>query len=194
MAEAAKKQMSKPAFSKDKIILKGIVKFSNLKTATAFKEGEPGHFDITLLIDENDEQLDMITALHKEAVDFELSELPKAKRQAVAVKPSPIRTDTDRDGNETGMMSLKLRRKEAHGAPVVMDSHRQKLDKEFIRKGSEVKVQIRAYSYNVANAVGIALVLEGVQIIKEADLPEGYTPRSREPEIVFESIDENEIF
>lgn len=185
MTDTAKK----PAFEKT-VILTGQVKFNNINEAKSFKlkdgtETKP-KFDLVLTFDSDSPNVALLEGLHKEGVDFEMAQIPKAKQRTVAPKPVKIEEDVGKDGIETGLLKVTLTRAERMGKPELRDSQNTPISRTFIRSGSDVKVQATIVSYNVAGNVGTSLRLEGIQIIKETEGTGDYTPKP--PELMFEAL------
>jgi hypothetical protein len=159
-------------FIKSNVVLTGTIKFSNLKTAKGFMDSEENKkFGLVLLIKSDDPQIEMLRGLHKEAIDHELGSIPKVKHAKTITAPLSIDVEVDGDGNETGMTLIRISRHEKFGAPGVFDSSAIKVDREFIRKGSDIKVLLTVRSYSVAGKIGLTMKLEAVQIISEVEGP-----------------------
>ncbi len=166
----------KAAFKQEKLILEGIVRFNNVKkpvTEIKDKNGkvttiEP-RFDLTLAVAEDSAtvlKMEEVTAL---AIKHERSQLPAAKQRSIGENVLLLSQDILKDGTETGLVKMQLKRKAKYGPPVIKDAQNVVVDMPFIPSGSEVRVMVTAYSYNVGGKVGLATSLEGIQIVKEAE-------------------------
>ncbi len=188
----AKTDYKQPAFTQAGVIIKGLVKFSNLKEPSSFtlKDGtttEP-KYSLTITFEEESETIKMLETLHKKAVEAEMASIVKSKQRSTVVRPLKIEMDTNKEGEESGLMKFQVNRVAKKGMPVVADIEEVILDRAFIRKGSTVKVQLQVRSYNVAGAVGLAVVLEAVQIVEEAEMPEGYVAKPKGISLAFSDV------
>lgn len=180
MAEPTKTPR-KPKFTKKDVILTGLVKFSTLKTAKGFQNSEDNkRFEIVITVDHADPQLKMLAAIHKEAIDFEFAQIVKAKQGKFMATSAPGDVDVDKDGAETGLITLKAKRPEAALRPNVYDSSGKLQDMHIIERGSEVQIQVTVSSYVMGNMIGTSMRLENVVIKVLA--PSTFVPRAQGPD------------
>lgn len=169
MAEQNKKtSYKKPARTVD-MVVEGVVKFSELQ------DGHPMFgYGLTLVYEDGNPTLAKIEEEHEKAVEAELALLsPAMKRQFTAQTP-PVKVDIAKDGTETGMLKIDLRKK-SHDKegnlktepPELMDADNNIIKRKFIGAGSVVKAQITLSSYVMGKSVGSSLKLHRIKILEE---------------------------
>jgi hypothetical protein len=180
-----------PGMRETGIVLTGKVKFNNISEAKSFtmKDGTvtKPKYDLTLVFEQDSENVAIIEALHKKAVAHEMAAIPKAKQRSTGTRPVALMEDTDKEGNETGLLRIKLTRGEKQGQPRLVDTAGKPIERTFIRSGSDVRVQVTATSYNVAGSVGLSLIMEGIQLVREEEGTGTYTPK--QVDLVFTAED-----
>ena len=173
---AVKTETKKPAFIEREIILKGLVKFSNLKEAEGFQQSEENKkYSITLALKPDDPQLKMLQGLHEKAIAAVAAEAREEGKKIPKPTELSIGEDYTKD-KETGeliptcLVTVRFNRSEKIGPPTVVDRNLNELDRNRIPSGSLVNVQMTAMSYNVAGRVGLTLKLDHVQILHEVEM------------------------
>lgn len=138
-----------------------------------------GVYSIQLLLDPSDEAhakfLAQLKSLQKEAIAEATAENKAAKKKAPKVADTPWSAHTDKEGEETGLIKLNIKRT-ASGTTKAGRPWEAKVDvfdasgkplppKVAVWGGSIVKVAFQAVPFNTAIGAGISLRLSAVQVI-----------------------------
>lgn len=163
-----------PALRVNALELTGQIKFSHLlEPDRRFVDDKNpyGYYSATIVLDKDSAIVKTVEDLRTKAIEAEKNLLPPHQKGRVKESLPNVYTDLDKDKNPTGKAALQLRRKENMGRPGIYDHAGTAMDftRDFIRSGSDVKVQVTATSYNVGGTLGIALKLENIQIIHETE-------------------------
>ena len=135
-------------------------------------------YSVCLLIDKNSPEVPKIKA----AIEAERAML-KAKYPKLAGKDpktwnNPLRDgDEEKDGAEyKGCYFINAKRKEAQGAPIVIDGRKQYItDQNEVYSGSWGNVAVSFYPYEFTGKYGIGVGLNGVQKTKDGERLDGGT-------------------
>ena len=126
-------------------------------------------YAVTLILNPKDKEqkkfIDGINKAHKEAFDAEIKNITTAKKKYTVKE---FKAEEDKDGEETGMLELKLTTKYQ---PPVFDGEPKKVDPSVTRGltvGTKVccKLSLQTSVSTNQKTIGVATYLEAIQIVE----------------------------
>jgi hypothetical protein len=173
--------MSKPKYTQI-VTPPGVVKFAHVgKPNTRFNPD--GEYSVDLILDPNNSEdkalIDRLQAASEKSKADAIAEEPNAAKKKLLEKFNvrvPFQPETDKEGNETGMVVLKAKNKAKvtpKGKPAfdvtikAFDAKQKELTDKNIGRGSKVRVAALAVPYVMPSTkeAGITLRLTAVQVL-----------------------------
>lgn len=155
--------------------MKAMIKNARLSYVRVFEASQANGqgdatYSVCLLIDKNSPEVPKIkAAIEAERANLK-SRYPKLAGKDPKTWNNPLRDgDEEKDGAEyKGCYFINAKRKEAQGAPIVIDGRKQYItDKNEVYSGCYGNVAVSFYPYEFTGKYGVGVGLNGIQ--KTAD-------------------------
>ena len=168
------------------------VRLSYVKVFEATQVNGQGDFNysVQLLIDKKSEAAEKLKAAIKAEYEALAQRYPKLAGKLPKVWNNPLRDgDEEKDGAEyQGCYFINAKRKEAQGAPIVIDGKKQYItDKNEVYSGCYGNVAVSFYPYEFTGKYGVGVGLNGIQKTADGERLDGGTSLDD-----FDTIDEND--